>query len=299
VVFRKKSRVSIKLNHGLGNQLSLYFAGLAYSSRYQLVYDVFPANSGIKGHDSLNEILDFNLPGNFFPRGSHRHKCLNRIQQYVAYHFPRTFIFTRVFFSNVLGYDGVFFEKPGIRYLNGYFHTYAYFEYCQKKYGGLSSEAIIPLSAYAKSVESRIRECSSVAVHIRRGDYESHSSTFGLLDGRYYASAISALDLDLNKCQFYVFSDDIEAAKILMGGLRIRHIVYPEERNNLKAGEVLYLLGRANNLIIANSTLSYWAAILAKDDTQVIAPKPFYRNVELGNLHFYRENWHLIDAYFK
>lgn len=92
-----------------------------------------------------------------------------------------------------------------MRNLNGFFHTFAYYEYCKENFVGLSAEELIPLSSYAQSVKSRIRVNRSVAIHIRRGDYQSHVNTLGLLDLDYYAEAIISLKLDLKKLQFLRF----------------------------------------------------------------------------------------------
>lgn len=84
-----------------------------------------------------------------------------------------------------------------------------------------------------------------------------------------------------------------------MNHLGIHHAEFPEEGNYLRASEVLCLLASADDLIMANSTLSYWAAILARDETRVIAPFPFYRKGEVQNRFFYKVNWHLVNSHFK
>ena len=299
MIFEKTKSVTINLNHGLGNQLSLYFAGLAYATEYQLNYDVYAANLESSSHDSVHEILNFNLPGNILPAGIKRSHIKPKFQQYLAHRFPYSFLITGRYFSTTLGFDNHLLRTPGVRNLNGFFHTFAYYEYCKENFVGLSAEELIPLSSYAKSVKSRIRENRSVAIHIRRGDYQSHVNTLGLLDLDYYTEAINSLRLDLKTCNFYVFSDDIEAAKLLMNHLGIHHAEFPEEGNSMRASEVLCLLGSADDLIMANSTLSYWAAILARDETRVIAPFPFYRKGKVENRFFYKVNWHLVNSHFK
>jgi hypothetical protein len=121
---------------------------------------------------------------------------------------------------------------------------------------------------------------TSVAIHIRGSDYLHHPTLINL-SATYYQKAIETMISRLNNPKFYIFTDDVEHASKLLPGVQNQYI---ETGNNLLD---FATLSRCKNQIIANSTFSWWAAILNNNPTKlVIAPKVWDRvqNPSL-NLH--------------
>ncbi len=108
---------------------------------------------------------------------------------------------------------------------------------------------------------------NSVAIHIRGGDYLHHPTLINL-SATYYEKAIETIISRLINPQFYIFTDDINHAKKILAGVQFQYI---ETGNNLLD---FATLSRCKNQIIANSTFSWWAAMLNRNPEKiVIAPK--------------------------
>lgn len=118
---------------------------------------------------------------------------------------------------------------------------------------------------------------TSVAVHIRRGDYtsETYYQSFGQFSSKdYYLAAIERMKQMVPDGRFYFFSDDMEWVR---ENLKADNAVYVEFNKNEDSWQDLFLMSQCQHHIIANSTFSYWAAMLAKHPQQkVIAPKKWY-----------------------
>jgi hypothetical protein len=128
-------------------------------------------------------------------------------------------------------------------------------------------------------LREEISQTDSVSIHIRRGDYlESKNQVIFLnLDLEYYVQAIELIKLKVLSPKFFIFSDDIKWAKENLP-LQSNNIVYINEAKELKDFEELMLMSFCNHNIIANSTFSWWAAWLNRNnDKIVIQPKKWYK----------------------
>jgi len=104
----------------------------------------------------------------------------------------------------------------------------------------------------------------AIFFHIRRGDYVSKSN-FHFLQGKdYYLKSYLDLIRKLQKIpeKVYVFSDDIEWCKEQDWMKSIKNLEFFEEEDELKALAKMATCG--GGAIIANSTFSWWGAILSK-----------------------------------
>lgn len=113
----------------------------------------------------------------------------------------------------------------------------------------------------------------SVSIHIRRGDY-SRNNRYDLCSDIYYEKAIDYIitALKSNNIKFYVFSDEDIDLHILKS---IDHQII---KHSEMCGIDLFLMSKCKHNIIANSTFSYWGAVLNKNSKKiVVAPKYVYR----------------------
>jgi hypothetical protein len=123
---------------------------------------------------------------------------------------------------------------------------------------------------------ARINVANAVCVHVRRGDYlkAPHFEHHGLCSAEYYRRAMQDMRERTANPAFFVFSDDWAwAREHLSGGDAV--VV---NANGPEAGQdELRLMAACRHHILANSSLSWWAAWLAAGDGQiVIAPKPWF-----------------------
>lgn len=126
-----------------------------------------------------------------------------------------------------------------------------------------------------------MQSVESVAVHIRQGDYMG-SYTYDLCNERYYKKAINKLLEIIGEKEvcIYFFSETLEINLNFIKKLKCQIVSHPD-----RSGIDLWLMSKCKHNIIANSTFSYWSAILNQNKQKVvIAPLYAYRNKK-----FFRE----------
>ena len=160
-------------------------------------------------------------------------------------------------------YTEPFFHYQEIPYspnidLSGYFQSFKYFN----DFRGLINQLfnfdkkINPLTGYT-------------AIHVRRGDYVSLGEDFyiNLEKTNYYKKAIEII----NSPKYLVISDDIYFCKKYFTGNNF------EFSNATSPIEDMNLMTVCENVIMANSSFSFWGAFLNKNvDKVVIAPQQWF-----------------------
>lgn len=127
--------------------------------------------------------------------------------------------------------------------------------------------------------EFLIKNSYSTSVHVRRGDYLSHKDIYNILDENYYIKAINS-EIDKNKnCIFYIFSDDIQWCRNTFKDVKNLVFIGNDPNNPYSSLYDLYLMSICKNNIISNSTFSWWASILNKNNHKTVyAPSTWFVN---------------------
>lgn len=153
----------------------------------------------------------------------------------------------------------------------------------------------LQLTTDINGILQQIENTNSVAIHIRNGDYADAKNigVFGLCSSNYYFNAIgklkNILKIDLN---FFVFSDDIEYAKSLLGN-NTKYFFIDTKSEKID----LFLIHKCKHQIIANSTFSWWGASLnTYDKKNVIYPEPWF-DYEGKESVFIPEEWIALSKY--
>ncbi len=123
----------------------------------------------------------------------------------------------------------------------------------------------------------RIRESRSVALHVRRGDYmegENFGNFGRYCTEQYYHDAIRRMETLMDGATYYIFSDDQEWAK---EHIRPDSAVYVDINRGRDNWADMLLMSECKANIIANSTFSYWAAMLNRNGGAVVCPRKWYR----------------------
>ncbi len=178
-------------------------------------------------------------------------------------------------------------------YLDGYWQDHRFVQKYFSDINQLISFRPITLNKRNQEIFDVIMQTNSVGIHIRRGDYLSskNSNIYHTCGLRYYINSIKVFNnLDI-KYKFFIFSDDIEWVK---KNLKINNVVYIDHNNGKDSFFDFYLMCYCNNLIMANSSFSWWAAILngTKKDI-VIAPKYWIKNTSFQP--YFSKDWIVID----
>lgn len=133
-------------------------------------------------------------------------------------------------------------------------------------------------SKKACEVIEAAKEVRPVVVHVRRADYRSETE-FGLIAASYYERALSELRLQVPERPVWIFSDEPETAR----NLRFAGDAHIVDDSGLLPAETLEAMRHGAAYAIANSTFSYWGAVLRFDrDSPVVFPRPWFRGRASG-----------------
>ena len=173
-------------------------------------------------------------------------------------------------------YNPKFLEQTDDIYLDGYWQSPLYFESIRDT---LLKELVMikPLSKPAAGFLEQIKNNTSIALHVRRGDYIKNPQVqreFGPCSLSYYKNAIQEMEKDVKNPTYFVFSDDLLwVKKNLPVGERAVFV----EGEGMTDVEDLVLMSMCQHNIIANSSFSWWGAWLNQNPGKiVIAPTPWF-----------------------
>ena len=130
---------------------------------------------------------------------------------------------------------------------------------------------------------------NSFFIHVRRGDYlNPGNEIYNVCDTVYYNKGIELIKKKFDNPYFFVFSDDIEWTK---QNIIANNIFYVD--NNLGKYSYLdmYLMSQCKGGIIANSTFSYWAAILGREKSIIIYPNNWKIKATGESPNIFLDNW--------
>lgn len=133
------------------------------------------------------------------------------------------------------------------------------------------------------------------SIHVRLGDYLSLKSSVGVLSTDYYERAMKIVKKRNPTGRYLVFSDEpAHAYKLLKFGREEKVSFVP---SNLPANESMILMSHAQNMILGNSTFSYWAAATNPNAKLVLVPEPWHANLPTPN-ELCPPNWLRVDSGF-
>lgn len=154
-------------------------------------------------------------------------------------------------------------------YYEGYWHDKNLFQ----EFVGILKFRPLLLNDKNKDVLDRINNGNYAFVHVRRGDYlkpefkEAFSNSCRV---DYYENAISIVQQKISQVKFVVFSDDISWVR---QSIVIPNALYVDWNKGKDSYIDMYLMTHCQAAIIANSSFSFWGAMLGKPDKLVIKPK--------------------------
>lgn len=155
--------------------------------------------------------------------------------------------------------------------ISGHFESADFFESIRKDIINEFTPVNEPLP---KNIElySNINNNNSVCVSIRRGDFVSvpeYRKKHDVCTYDYYTKAINYMKKKLNNPKFFIFSDEIDWVK---ENYKFDCEAIYEDGND-PVWEKLRLMYSCKHFIISNSTFSWWAQYLSRnEDKVVIAP---------------------------
>lgn len=176
----------------------------------------------------------------------------------------------------------------------GYFQSAAYFTEWEEQIRSIVKLGDTPSQWYREASESLDALDSWTAVHFRRGDYmrPENQAVHGLLQRSYYVRALEELHENGISEPIVVFTDDPALAEQELFGLAENQFLIDPNLDG-SAAETLILMSQARHMILANSSLSWWAAFIGERPSQrVVAPKDWCVARQARAIH--RERWKVI-----
>ena len=278
--------ITVKIKGGLGNQLFQYAFGRSLSAdlNTELSFDLSYYDNEISKYSkhsiyalnlfNIKENIDIINFSNEMDNATSKHICYNDASFNELTSFPSLNNFDKL-------------QLPA--YYDGFWQSEKYFKHNENIIRN-ELELKIPINGENKAIAEDILDHNSVALHVRRGDYQDLPH-FGMCDTDYYNKSIIFIEKQVKNPKFYIFSDDHQWVK---KNIHIPHSTHVTHNDFDKGYEDLRLMSLCQHFIIANSTFSWWGAWLSKNDDKIVTiPKPWFisrlpstRYIDKGK-HFY------------
>ena len=292
------SKITARIEGGLGNQLFQYSAARSLADRLEcdLALDLRGLQvNGDRGYmldryairatvATSNDLQD--LP----PWQSSR---VGRIRSRLSQRYPCLFSFP-TFWPESFAYDVRFERIPRPAFLVGYWQSEKYFAWNRERLLGDLS-LVRPLEE--SPVLNAIRNTTSVALHIRRGDYVTNPQAakfHGLCDVSYYQAAVDGLIRRFPELQVFAFSDDPEWVRRnlkLNAPMQVMDVCSADD-----AHIDLELMSNCRHQVIANSSFSWWGAWRAASSGQVVyAPRRWFADANTNTSDVIPARWIQLD----
>jgi hypothetical protein len=283
--------IIVELKGGLGNQLFQYAAArrLSLTLGVPLKLDI----SFYKRHSQRTYELDqFCIEAGIATpwevaswRGP---RFLTRITQPLG-------LLPRCVMEKSFEFDPAILHLQDGRYLEGYWQSYRYFADVVPQIRRELAVRMRPSDA-DRSLLDRMAQCDAVCLHVRRGDYVSNPIArqyHGLCTAEYYRTAVESIASQLRAPELFVFSDDMPWVKQNLKW----HLPtnYVEHHGVASAPLELRLMTGCRHFVIANSSLSWWAAWLSANENPIVyAPRRWFVDPAINTTDLTPPAWHRI-----
>jgi hypothetical protein len=269
---------TFELAGGIGNQLFQISAGLsvAIETGKPLQFDVSRLGRGTsKRRENVLDMITLSGSSSieYLVSTSRRPKILDTIIYRSKFASLVEKKFMNVYSSPSVGYDDRIYHLEDNALIRGYFQSYRYYENLQKRGIYFSFNE----SLFSKTYRNLVREIdfeADLAIHIRRGDYLQHWETIGLLHDSFFDEGVAALNPN---GRVIIFSDDTQQE---LRGFEKYETKLTTDLLSRHPFESLALMSKFKNIVLSNSTFSWWAASLGRADKNVVCPTPWYRNLQ-------------------
>lgn len=289
------SEKKIVLAGGLGNQLFQLCAGLYLEKKFksEIHYDVsnLTARKNNKNRSFTRnlEILEL-LPVDRIHRLPIRfHNLLTKIRKISKN--------KKVFFEDNRINAGIEGIAPNTSVVYGFFQNAELAElmWTDLRYLMENSKSFSPI--FSAPVHDRI------AIHLRFGDYKENSVTktkHGLTEISYYLEAVRILkEKDKDLKNLLIVTDNYSDAQVFVGNsFSDFNVAF---QTGLDPVSDLLEIASSKNIVISNSTFSWWGAFLASKlrKTGVIYPRPWMADESDPDLPLYVDEWQALKRNFQ
>lgn len=279
--------IIVSINGGLGNQLFQYAFGkhLAHLHHDEVYFDlsVFdnPGHREFALHHfnvAIKEAGQAQLPFTF-RKNFRKFGLISRMLNKVLYPYQ---IITQKQFN----FDASYLKKIENAYYWGSWQSEQYFSEVK---GLIQDEFTFKENHFLdeeQDIHQKIKASNAICLHVRRGDYIGNK-LHPVCDISYYQQAINLIAEKVENPYFFIFSDDISWCE--------NNVSTDWQHEFVNTGETwrdFRLMSYCKHFIIANSSFSWWAAYLGKDEDKiVISPKKWFKNIDYCTKDLRPEMW--------
>lgn len=286
--------VSVRLFGGLGNQIFQYMAGksLAMDQNRDLHIDSSWLRDGYTHEKSTISEFKFFQPDYEYEK-KHRNRLHLYFDRLATVASRKSAVAARklkIHAPNNPGFEDLSELENGIQ-LRGYYQSPHYFNKLANS--GVISEASFELrepSQEFNSLATQLQGSGYIAIHVRGGDYLQKKSGYIQLTGEYYLNAFNLLDPTFGHLPKWVFTDDENHARKLF--CSIPNLIFFDDKT-ITAAETMVLMSRADAIICANSTFSYWASLISGKTSSIVVPKSWMEKTNQPK-DFFLAGWQTI-----
>lgn len=256
--------ISCNLCGGIGNQLFQIAATHALCLR----------NNDICGFD----FKACNTQAQGFKAIKYKDTVFSDVPQLSNYNWQNYYI------EKKFSYDKIEYKKDLL--LTGYFQSEKYFEdYKQEIINLFNLSRVEEIKHMINSIKIR-GNLQTTAIHVRRGDYLKHQNYHPICGIEYYNKAMDII----GDSHFTIVSDDISWCK---ENFINRNIIFSDFNDEIMD---LTVLAASDNIIISNSSFSWWGSYLNRNENKkIIAPSSWFG--EMGpqdTQDIYLKDWIVI-----
>jgi len=293
----------ILIFNGLGNQMSQYAFFLKKRQVCSSVRFIFERKSKkIHNGYELDKVFGIKQKTTFF------NKLLYYIYLTVGYKKLRFISKPIIRLLNLLGIaiynenDNYAFQpelmRPshGVKFYEGGWHSEKYFKDIKDQVFEAFQFDIARIGEVNMKILDKIKACTSVAVHVRRGDFldANNYQKFGAVcTPNYFACAIQKIRSLVKNPHFFFFTNDHAWVKENFTGDDVTVVDINTAGDSWKD---MFLMSNCAHNINSNGSFSWWSAYLNKnEDKIVIVPKYFIANKYFEDI--YPERWIQLSDY--
>lgn len=281
--------IKLNLDRGLGNQLFTFHAGLALASRTKsnLKIDLTGTRDEQRRRQSSIQDLEIEIHNADFEitwldrDKSSSHIFLERAIHKICKSTQTTRRLMHQFRSLEYGYDPKLYNIHLPSAVWGNYQSWRY-PLDLEKSGVIVKMKIRNPTTWYTEMKKIGEDSRPIAIHIRRGDYSDYAHNLGLLCEDYFLEALAHYlnSHDRANRPIWIFSDTVEVAESFMNSLNLPDIAVITPPVESCSAESLLLLSLSSVIITSNSSWSWWAGWLGRQDNHVIIPEPYYKSFE-------------------
>ena len=303
--------IFLDLSEGLGNQMfqyafarsvqkrtrdTIYLDTMSYRRNrgkrsFSLMH--YKLNSEVAYGESITErVLDYYI------------KILRKILKFFRWNFNDPSKMKKLekyglyFFSDVFGYiEFDYLTKIKNKYIIGSWMNEKYFFDIREE---LLNDFTLKEKMKEKNLKliEEIRNCNSVCIHIRLGDYlDPKWSYLNVCTGEYYKKGIDIIKESIDNPQFYIFSNSSKDLQWIKKNYKFLENYNFVDMSNSDY-EDLEIMRNCKCFIISNSTYSWWAQYLSVYKNKIVIAPDTWQKIN-GNVSGYKKNNKTLGIYQK